>query len=359
MVFRVEVLVYLVKDRIKFGNSKVFFYFWSKFRTFTTMYTNERLQAMIENYLAQTGFPAEPELLYAPISYSLAGGGKRLRPMLVLLAYAMFSDNVQQALPAAGAVEVFHNFTLLHDDIMDNASIRRGKPSVYARWGRNVAILSGDAMLIYAYKLLSGLPAGRLPQVIATFNDMALEVCEGQQYDMDFEQRQKVSVVEYMHMIELKTSALLAGSTLIGALLGGAPEEDCRKLRRFAVELGLAFQLQDDLLDSYGDERLGKAIGGDILEGKKTYLMVTAMSRADEAVRDELRTTLADDKMEPTKKIAAVKAVFDKLDVPHLTEQQIGLRFERALAQLDALSIDAARTAPLREFAAGLMGRKK
>ena len=323
------------------------------------MHTNEQLQSMIENYLAQARFPAEPELLYAPIAYSLSGGGKRLRPMLVLLAHGLFDDNVQQALPAAGAVEVFHNFTLLHDDIMDNAAIRRGKPSVYAKWGRNVAILSGDAMLIYAYRLLGGLTSAKLPQVLATFNTMALEVCEGQQYDMDFEKKQKVSVVEYMHMIELKTSALLAGSVQIGALLGGASEEDCRKLRRFAVELGLAFQLQDDLLDSYGDERLGKAIGGDILEGKKTYLMVTAMSRADEPTREELRTTLADGEMEAAKKIAAVKAIYDRLDVPHLAEQQIELRFERALAQLDTLSVDAARTAPLREFAASLMGRKK
>ena len=323
------------------------------------MYTNEQLQTLIENYLAQTEFPAEPELLYAPIAYSLSGGGKRLRPMLVLLAHAVFADNVQQALPAAGAVEVFHNFTLLHDDIMDNAAIRRGKPSVFAKWGQNVAILSGDAMLIYAYRLLCGLPADKLPQVLATFDDMALEVCEGQQYDMDFEKKQKVSVVEYMHMIELKTSALLAGSVLIGALLGGASENDCRKLRRFAIELGLAFQLQDDLLDSYGDERLGKAIGGDILEGKKTYLMVTAMSRADEATRNELRSLLADSKMPPERKIAAVKAIYDRLDVPHLTEQQIELRFERALAQLETLSADPARTAPLREFAAGLMGRNK
>ena len=323
------------------------------------MPTNEQLLDIFENYLAQTEFPAEPERLYAPIRYSLSGGGKRLRPMLLLLACGVFSDRTDHALPAAAAVEIFHNFTLLHDDIMDNATIRRGKPSVHAKWGRNVAILSGDAMLIYAYRLLCGLPADKLPQVLATFDDMALEVCEGQQYDMDFEKKQKVSVVEYMHMIELKTSALLAGSVLIGALLGGASENDCRKLRRFAIELGLAFQLQDDLLDSYGDERLGKAIGGDILEGKKTYLVVTAMSRADEATRKELRALLADTEMDPQKKIAAVKAVFDRLDVPHLAEQQIELRFERALAQLDTLPVDAARTAPLREFAAGLMGRTK
>ncbi len=304
------------------------------------MQSNEQILSAIENYLAQADFPAEPELLYAPIGYSLAGGGKRLRPMLLMLAHGIFSDDMQQALPAAAAVEVFHNFTLLHDDIMDNAAVRRGKPSVYAKWGQNVAILSGDAMLIYAYRLLSTVPAKQLPQVLATFNDMALEVCEGQQYDMDFEQKAKVSVVEYMHMIELKTSVLLAGAVAIGAMLGGASEEDCRKLRRFAVELGLAFQLQDDLLDSYGDERLGKAIGGDILEGKKTYLMVTAMSRADEATREILRTACRDPKLSSAEKIAAVKAVYDRLEVPRLTEQQISLRFERALSILDTLSVE-------------------
>ena len=175
------------------------------------MQTNEQLLSAIENYLAQTEFPAEPELLYAPIGYSLAGGGKRLRPMLLMLSNGIFTNKIQHALPAAAAVEVFHNFTLLHDDIMDNAAVRRGKPSVYAKWGQNVAILSGDAMLICAYRLLGEVPAQLLPQILSTFNTMALEVCEGQQYDMDFERKPKVSVVEYMHMIELKTSVLLAG----------------------------------------------------------------------------------------------------------------------------------------------------
>ena len=298
------------------------------------MQTNEQLLSAIENYLAQTEFPAEPELLYAPIGYSLAGGGKRLRPMLLMLSNGIFTDKIQHALPAAAAVEVFHNFTLLHDDIMDNAAVRRGKPSVYAKWGQNVAILSGDAMLICAYRLLGEVPAQLLPQILSTFNTMALEVCEGQQYDMDFERKPKVSVVEYMHMIELKTSVLLAGATTIGALLGGASEEDCRKLRRFAIELGLAFQLQDDLLDSYGDERLGKAIGGDILEGKQTYLMPDA------------------------EKIATIKAVYDRLDIPRLTEQQISLRFERALGILDTLSVEKSRTERMREYALSLMGRK-
>ena len=323
------------------------------------MPTNEQLLDIFENYLAQTEFPAEPERLYAPIRYSLSGGGKRLRPMLLLLACGVFSDRTDHALPAAAAVEIFHNFTLLHDDIMDNAAVRRGKPSVHARWGENVAILSGDAMMICAYRLLSGVPADKLPRILAMFNTMAVEVCEGQQYDMDFEQKPKVSVVEYMHMIELKTSVLLGGAVTIGALLGGASEEDCRKLYRFAIELGLAFQLQDDQLDSYGDERLGKAIGGDILEGKQTYLMITAMSRADEPAREILRHTYKDDTLCDGEKIARVKAVYDRLEIPRLTEQQITVRFERALALLDTLSVDAARTARIREFAVGLMNRKK
>lgn len=321
------------------------------------MQTNEQLLSAIENYLAQTEFPAEPELLYAPIGYSLAGGGKRLRPMLLMLSNGIFTDKIQHALPAAAAVEVFHNFTLLHDDIMDNAAVRRGKPSVYAKWGQNVAILSGDAMIISAYRLLTLLPAERLPRILEVFNTMALQVCEGQQYDMDFEQKESVSVVEYMHMIELKTSVLLAGATVIGALLGGADAEDCRRLDRFAVELGLAFQLQDDLLDSYGDERLGKHIGGDILEGKKTYLMVTAMSRADEAQRAILRSTHADPSLSDREKIDRIRALYDRLDVPRLTEQQICIRFERALSILDNLSVESPRLQNMRNYAQSLMGR--
>jgi len=321
------------------------------------MQTNEQLLAAIETYLAQCESPAEPELLYAPIGYSMTGGGKRLRPMLVLLACALYADDVRPALPAAAAVEMFHNFTLLHDDIMDHAAVRRGKPSVFAKWGENAAILSGDAMLICAYRLLAQSPEARLPELLNVFNEMALQVCEGQQYDMDFEQKPKVSVVEYMHMIELKTSVLLAGSAVIGAILGGASEEDCRKLRRFGIELGLAFQLQDDLLDSYGDERLGKVIGGDILEGKKTYLMITAMSHADEADREVLRSTYRRAELSDAEKIAAVKAVYDRYDVPRLTEQQISVRFDRALSILDTLSADSARVQPLKEFSKSLMGR--
>lgn len=324
------------------------------------MKTAENYRDLIENYLAQIEFSDEPERLYLPIEYSLAGGGKRLRPVLLLLTYALFADDVKRAMPAAAAVEVFHNFTLLHDDIMDHALLRRGKPSVYAKWGENVAILSGDAMMIGAYSLLGKTQTDKLAQILSVFTRTALEVCEGQQYDMDFESRQKVSVVEYMQMIELKTSVLLAGAVEIGALLGGASEEDCRLLRRFAVELGLAFQLQDDLLDSYGTEAsLGKAIGGDILEGKKTYLMITAMSHASEPQREVLRRTYQQTDISDAEKISRVKAVYDALDIPRLTEQQIEIRFERALSQLDALTAPAERIASLRHYAESLMGRQK
>lgn len=324
------------------------------------MKNNEEILTLFEKYLAQISLPEEPHRLYNPIIYSMSGGGKRIRPALLLLCCDASGGDVQGALPAAAAIEMFHNFTLLHDDIMDNAAVRRGKPSVYARWGDNVAILSGDAMMIYAYKLLEQLPADRLPRVLKTFTAMALQVCEGQQCDMDFESRSKVAVVEYMNMIELKTSVLLAGAASIGAMLGEASESDCRSIYRFAIELGLAFQLQDDMLDSYGTEaELGKKIGGDILEGKKTCLMLHAMSRANEADRETLRHTYCDETLTPEEKIARVKAVYDKYEEPRTINQQISLRFERAISILDSLEIPRERTEHLRLFARNLVGRKK
>ena len=313
----------------------------------------------INSEILQLNWKREPYGLYEPIEYTLAAGGKRVRPQLAMIASQMFGGKDEEVLPAALALEVFHNFTLLHDDIMDNADMRRGKPSVFAKWGENVAILSGDAMLITAYKLLAELNPTKLPRVMRLFNDMALEVCEGQQYDMDFESQKKVSVVDYIQMIERKTSALLSGSAMIGATIAGASDADIKLLYRFATELGLAFQLQDDLLDSYGDEALGKKIGGDILEGKQTYLMVQAMSRATEEEREVLRTTHLSDKLSDAEKIATVKALYDKLEVKRATEQQIDQRFERALGILDSLSIGAERTVHLAEFARNLIGRKK
>lgn len=323
------------------------------------MRNNDEILALFERHLAQLQLPEEPQRLYEPIIYSMSGGGKRLRPVLLLLCCEAFGGDAVSALSAASAVEMFHNFTLLHDDIMDNAAVRRGKPSVQARWGDNVAILSGDTMMIYSYRLLSQIPAEKLPRVMEVFTSMALQVCEGQQYDMDFEQSQKVSVTDYMQMIELKTAALLAGAATIGAILGDASEDDCRKVYRFAQELGLAFQLQDDLLDSYGDERLGKKIGGDILEGKKTCLMLNAMSRATEQDREVLRNTYLDAALTDEEKICRVKEIYGRYDIPHIVEQQISVRFDKALSVLDDLSIGEDKTEHLRLFARSLVGRKK
>jgi geranylgeranyl diphosphate synthase type II len=276
-----------------------------------------------------------------------------------MLAYNIYADDIQRVLPAATAVEVFHNFTLLHDDIMDNAAMRRGRPSVFARWGSNVAILSGDVMMIEAYRHLQGVEGKHLPQVFECFNSMAARVCEGQQYDMDYETQPKVSVAEYMNMIELKTAALLVGSVVIGATIAGASEQDIQRLNKFATEVGIAFQLQDDLLDSYGDERLGKRIGGDILEGKKTYLMIISLSHATEEQREVLRTTHLRTDIDEKQKIDLVKSVYDAIGARAMTEQQISVRISRALAILDTLDVPAERTEYMKSYVESLIGRKR
>ena len=322
------------------------------------LYSNSEILSLFERHLSVMKTPSEPQRLYAPIKYGLEEGGKRIRPTLLMLTYNLYAESVERALMPAMAVEIFHNFTLLHDDIMDNAAVRRGRPSVPAKWGDNVAILSGDAMLILAYSYLQRTDSARLPKIFEWFNKMAAEVCEGQQFDMDFETQQKVSVVDYMRMIELKTAALLAGSAVIGALLAGASERDCKRLYDFALEVGLAFQLQDDLLDSYGDERLGKKIGGDILEGKKTILMIEAFSRANEEQRDVLRTTHLRKDLDDEQKIATIKALYDELGVPARVEQQISQKFQKALGILDSLEVAQERTVELRHYAENLIGRK-
>ena len=323
------------------------------------MNTPQQIAEIFERHLSLINMPDEPQRLYAPIRYSLAEGGKRMRPVLAMLAYNIYADDIQRVLPAAVAVEVFHNFTLLHDDIMDNAAVRRGRESVFAKWGSNVAILSGDVMMIEAYRHLQGVEAKYLPSVFERFNAMAAQVCEGQQYDMDFEIQPKVAVAEYMNMIELKTSALLAGSVVIGATLAGADEEDLHKLNKFAIEVGLAFQLQDDLLDSYGDEQLGKKIGGDILEGKKTYLMIISLSHATEEQREVLRSTHLRTDITDEQKIAAVKEIYDAVGARQMTEQQISVRISRALAILDTLSVPQSRLEYMRSYVESLVGRKK
>lgn len=322
------------------------------------LFTNSEILALFERYVAQMPTPKEPQRLYAPIKYGLEEGGKRIRPTLLMLVYNLYAEDVERALMPAMAVEIFHNFTLLHDDIMDNAAVRRGRPSVPAKWGDNVAILSGDAMLILAYNYLQRTDSERLSLIFEYFNKMAAEVCEGQQFDMDFETQQKVSVVDYMQMIELKTAALLAGSAIIGATLANASEHDCTRLYDFALEVGLAFQLQDDLLDSYGDERLGKKIGGDILEGKKTILMIEAFSRANEEQREVLRTTHLRKDLSDAEKISKIKALYDELGVPERVEQQIAQKFQKALGILDTLEAPQERTIELRRYAESLVGRK-
>lgn len=322
------------------------------------MYTLSELQKAVADYMNNLDVDGSPHALYEPIAYSLGAGGKRLRPMLTVLACNVFSDNALQAMPAAAALEVFHTFTLLHDDIMDNAPTRRGKPSVYGKWGANAAILSGDAMMIYSYKLLQQTPVEFLPAVLGCFNYTAMTVCEGQQCDMNFESREDVTMEEYMDMIEKKTAALLAGSTIIGAIQGDADPQNRQRLFVFATELGLAFQLQDDLLDAYGTaEKLGKPIGGDILEAKKSFLLLTAMDRADAENRRHLLELLKNQTISAAEKIAEVLAIYDRYGVKEIAEAEISKHFDKAMEALDSLEAEPERVVPLRQLAQGLLGR--
>ena len=324
------------------------------------MYSLTELQKCVSDYMNSLDVDGTPHSLYEPIAYSLAAGGKRLRPMLTVLACNVFSDNALASLPAAAALEVFHTFTLLHDDVMDNATVRRGKPSVYGKWGTNAALLSGDAMMIYSYKLLQQTPVEYLPAVLGCFNYTALTVCEGQQVDMEFEQRTDVTMEEYMAMIDKKTAALLAGATMIGAIQGGADTLSRQQLFQFATQLGIAFQLQDDLLEAFGtEEQLGKPIGGDILEGKKSFLMLTAFAEADSTTRRSLQGLLDDKVMAPKVKVAAVLDIYQRLGVRDIAEREINLHFSKAMESLDMLEADVERVEPLRELALSLLGRKK
>jgi geranylgeranyl diphosphate synthase type II len=322
------------------------------------MFTKEELSRTIEEYIRNLEFPAEPGSLYEPISYSLESGGKRIRPLLTTMACNIFAGEVAHAVPCAVAVEVFHNFTLLHDDIMDNAMTRRGKPAVHRRWGGNSAILSGDAMMIYSYKLLEKADSRILPAILPIFNDVSAKVCEGQQYDMDFEVLENVSIEEYLKMIELKTAVLMAGAAVIGAICGGASTEDCERIYSFGMELGMAFQIRDDILDSYGSERtLGKRIGGDILEGKKTFLAIAALQSADEDTRREFAGLMHNRDMIPEEKIARALAIYDRLEIREKAEQAVEHYTSRAIAALDAVSAERSRLEPIRELAAELTKR--
>lgn len=316
----------------------------------------------INKEIARLDWNKEPKGLYEPIEYTLASGGKRLRPTLALVAAECITNgglinSIDDVLPAALALEVFHNFTLMHDDVMDRAQVRRGRETVHVKWNDNTAILSGDQMLIEAYKLLAKVPAPKLPQVLNWFNEMATGICEGQQYDVDFEHMSQVTIDDYMKMIELKTSVLLANAMRIGGYITGATATQQDALYQYGLHIGLAFQIQDDILDVYGDPKtFGKAIGGDICANKKTALLLTALETADaESKAELLQWLMATDKEE--EKIAAVTAIYDRLNVRTACESLMEQHTAKALEQLDRLPQNDA-TESLRELAEKLATRK-
>ncbi len=313
----------------------------------------------IQSFARQNPFPTNPQALYDPCDYILALGGKRFRPAALLLGYQLFRDDLEVALPAAWAVELFHNFSLMHDDIMDAAPLRRGQPTVHTKWSTTTGILSGDVMLIFAYRHLTSIqPADTALALIKTFNRVATEVCEGQQMDVEFETRSDVRLAEYLHMIELKTAVLLGGALEMGALCAQAPLSDAQHLYEFGRLAGIAFQLQDDLLDTYGDpQKFGKQVGGDILQNKKTFLVLKTLETAVEADRQTLDQWLKTGAENPAEKVAAVRALFDRNDIPAqvLAEKQ---RFqEDAFRHLEAVQVPASRKAALRQMVADLFVR--
>ena len=324
------------------------------------MYSLKELQKVIGAEIdgLQTG--DNPKGLYEPIHYVLSIGGKRIRPALCLLAYQLFNSSElsdEIIYPALG-LEVFHNFTLLHDDVMDSADIRRNKPTVHVKWDANTAILSGDAMMIKAYQYVSKCPRENLPEVMAEFNSLALGVCEGQQYDMDFEQRKDVTVDEYLEMIRLKTSVLIAGSLKIGAIIGGASVREMNLLYEFGENIGIAFQLQDDYLDVYGDTAsFGKSIGGDIVNNKKTFLLLKALQKAEGATKEELEMWLNITEENNLEKVNAVRAIYDKLNIRELSQDLMNDYFNKAINALEIIRADNKLKDDLKEFAINLIDR--
>jgi geranylgeranyl diphosphate synthase, type II len=299
------------------------------------------------------------ESLYEPVNYILSIGGKRTRPALLLMANDLFDGDFSEAINCALAVEVFHNFTLLHDDIMDHAPLRRGNATVHERWGVNEAILSGDVMMVQAVQLMTQCPDRVLRDVLEVFNITAVEVCEGQQMDMDFEKRSDVSILDYIKMIELKTSALLAGAMKIGALIGGATKADAELIYEFGRDLGISFQIKDDILDVYGDQKkFGKQVGGDIIENKKTYLMLNALALAEGNIKESLNEWISKEKFEPAVKVSAVKEIYNSLEVREHTEAVMNKYYESAITNLRALSLSEEKKAPLFDLARQLFERE-
>jgi geranylgeranyl diphosphate synthase, type II len=323
------------------------------------MKTFKEIAQIISSEIDQIDWNKEPRGLYEPIGYVLSLGGKRIRPTLTLMACNLFSNDVQVAVNTAIALEVFHNFTLLHDDIMDRADVRRGRPTVHKKWDDNTAILSGDVMQIASYQFIAKTPSQYLKLVLDLFSQTAAEICEGQQYDVDFENRKVVKAEEYLEMIRLKTAVLLGCALKTGAWIGGAEEEDAQLLYDFGINIGLAFQLKDDLLDVYGDEKtFGKKIGGDILCNKKTYLLIHALELAKGNDVTELQNWLLNsDENLSEEKIKAVTSVFDRLGVKTICEDKMQFFYSKAIAKLDKVAVLENKKQELRKLAEKLMFR--
>lgn len=320
--------------------------------------STEILQA-VNTYLDQLPYDRQPRSLYEPIQYVLSLGGKRIRPVLMLLVYNMYKDDPESILPSACALETYHNYTLLHDDLMDNADLRRGHPTVHRRWDANTAILSGDSMLVLAYERMAQCRPDKLASVMALFTETALEIGEGQQYDMDFEHRTDVSEDEYIEMIRLKTSVLLACATKMGAILADASPADADALYQFGEQVGLAFQLQDDFLDVYGDTRVfGKAIGGDITSNKKTYMLINALNRANDEQRQDLMHWITATDFDRDEKVQAVTRLYNEIGIDRLAQERIAYYFKQAQKHLDAISLPDDRKQELRRYAADMMHRE-
>lgn len=306
------------------------------------MLSLDTIRTDVDNWVKELDLKKEPRNLYTPITYSLSLGGKRLRPLMCVATCALFKDDYSPAKNAALAIEMFHNFTLLHDDVMDNSMLRRGQPTVHAKWNTNTAILSGDQMLIEAYKLIADVDSPAAALILDTFSQTATEVCEGQQYDMDFESQDNVTVDQYLEMIRLKTAVLLAASIKIGALIGGANVNEINALYDFGINIGLAFQLQDDYLDVYGDEKVfGKPIGGDIIENKKTFLLITALQDAPSIQKKELVQWLEKTNADRSEKIAAVTNLYNKIGVKEKAGRKIDELLNKAMRMLSAMEISA------------------
>lgn len=323
------------------------------------MKTSEELLKIINDGLEHLAYDRHPSSLYEPMRYVLSMGGKRIRPTLMMLAYNLYKEDPETILMQALALETYHNYTLLHDDLMDQAPLRRGHTTVHCKWDANTAILSGDSMLVMAYQRMAACPDNKLRPVIDLFTETALEIGEGQQYDMDFEQRNDVSEEEYIEMIRLKTSVLLACALKIGAILADAPEEDADNLYRFGEQIGLAFQLQDDYLDVYGDtEVFGKKIGGDIRSNKKTYMLINAFLRGDDTQRKELTRWVTAADPDPDEKVAAVTQLYNEIGIDKLAIAKIESFFDASKQYLDAVYVDESRKAELRAYAEAMLHRK-